>query len=77
MENRPVDVKIQEQYLFVLVKEMERTFNMNGTTTKALLQEYLQHQYDNLKDKEGSVQLNLPHIKDFKLYVNSKNWGMK
>lgn len=71
-DDRAVDIKIQPQYLFILVKEMERTFNINGTATKTLLQEYLQYQYDNLENKDGSVNLNLPPMNVFKEYVNAR-----
>lgn len=72
MSSRPFDIKIPEEWLQAVVKEMERVFNINGTAVKLYLQEHLQEQYDNLENKEGAVQLAIPEIDEFKNYIGKR-----
>lgn len=66
------NIEIPGMYLYVLKREMERVFNINGTKTKQLLQQYFQESYDALEDKEGVVKLMMPELEDFKQFVGEK-----
>lgn len=66
------NIEIPGMYLYVLKREMERVYNINGTRSKQLLQQYFQEAYDALENKEGVVKLTMPELEDFKQYVGDK-----
>lgn len=71
-ENSPQDIVIPEYMMKVIKFEMERTFNMPWREVKEWIQKYLQNQYDNLEDKEGSVKLNFPTLQQLKDYITKE-----
>ncbi|MCK9530409.1 MAG: hypothetical protein M0R77_07600 [Gammaproteobacteria bacterium] len=72
---RTIDIKIPEQWLEAVSREMERVFNIPKRQTKQYLQEHMQAQYNALENKEGRVSIEVPTVENFKEYIHGRMVG--